>query len=120
MANEHPVASSIVTVEELVGRTDIVLCDVRWYLDRTPGRSKYNEGHIPGQYLLTLTNFGDTASQVRRTSSATRSGVVRNKFGVTPGLAITTQRCRIRRQWRHVSRPSGVDAPGSRSRRSLT
>lgn len=44
----------IVTVEELVGRTDIVLCDVRWYLDRTPGRSKYNEGHIPGSIFVDL------------------------------------------------------------------
>ena len=44
----------IVTVEELAGRTDVVLCDVRWYLDRTPGRNKYNEGHIPGSIFVDL------------------------------------------------------------------
>ena len=44
----------IVTVEELGGRTDVVLCDVRWYLDRTPGRNKYNEGHIPGSIFVDL------------------------------------------------------------------
>ena len=43
-----------VTVEELAGRTDVVLCDVRWYLDRTPGRNKYNEGHIPGAIFVDL------------------------------------------------------------------
>ena len=44
----------IVTFEELAGRTDVVLCDVRWYLDRTPGRNKYNEGHIPGSIFVDL------------------------------------------------------------------
>tara|TARA_Y100001970_G_scaffold169321_1_gene207028 strand:+ start:587 stop:1417 length:831 start_codon:yes stop_codon:yes gene_type:complete len=44
----------IVTGEEIAGRTDIVFCDVRWYLDRTPGRNKYNEGHIPGSIFVDL------------------------------------------------------------------
>ena len=46
--------SPIVTAEEIANRSDIVVCDVRWYLDRTPGRQKYNEGHIPGSIFVDL------------------------------------------------------------------
>ena len=44
----------IVTLEQIADRNDIVVCDVRWYLDRTPGRQKYNEGHIPGSIFVDL------------------------------------------------------------------
>ena len=44
----------IVSAEHLTDRQDIVFCDVRWYLDRTPGRQKYNEGHIPGAIFVDL------------------------------------------------------------------
>ena len=36
----------IVTLEQIADRNDIVLCDVRWYLDRTPGRQKLSLIHI--------------------------------------------------------------------------
>ena len=44
----------IVSAEQLTHRQDVVFCDVRWYLDRTPGRQKYNEGHIPGAIFVDL------------------------------------------------------------------
>lgn len=44
----------IVSLEQLSNRQDAVFCDVRWYLDRTPGRQKYNEGHIPGAIFVDL------------------------------------------------------------------
>jgi len=44
----------IVSLEELENHKDAVFCDVRWYLDRTPGREKYNEGHIPGAIFVDL------------------------------------------------------------------
>ena len=49
----HPLPP-IVTLDQVAERSDIVFCDVRWYLDRTPGRQKYNEGHIPGSIFVDL------------------------------------------------------------------
>ena len=80
----------IVTVEELVGRTDVVLCDVRWYLDRTPGRNKYNEGHIPGSIFVDLDEH--LATLPRKSEDVTHYPQRRRSQQVWGhlGLAITT------------------------------
>ncbi len=44
----------IVTIDDIAHHDDIIFCDVRWYLDRTPGRQKFNEGHIPGAIFVDL------------------------------------------------------------------
>ena len=44
----------IVSLEEVRDLEGVIFCDVRWYLDRTPGRQKYNEGHIPGAIFVDL------------------------------------------------------------------
>ena len=46
--------SPIVAVDDVAQRDDIIFCDVRWYLDRTPGRRKFHEGHIPGAIFVDL------------------------------------------------------------------
>jgi thiosulfate/3-mercaptopyruvate sulfurtransferase len=35
-------------------REEVVLADVRWYLDRRPGRAEYDRGHIPGAVYVEL------------------------------------------------------------------
>ena len=35
-------------------REQLVLADVRWYLDRRPGRAEYDRGHIPGAVYVEL------------------------------------------------------------------
>jgi thiosulfate/3-mercaptopyruvate sulfurtransferase len=35
-------------------RDDVVLADVRWYLDGRPGRAEYERGHIPGAVFVDL------------------------------------------------------------------
>ncbi len=44
----------IVSLKEVRDLEGVIFCDVRWYLDRTPGRQKYNEGHIPGAIFVDL------------------------------------------------------------------
>jgi thiosulfate/3-mercaptopyruvate sulfurtransferase len=45
----------IVDCEWLVeNRTDVVVADVRWYLDGPPGRDAYLRGHIPGAVFVGL------------------------------------------------------------------
>ena len=45
----------VVSAAEIAGRTDIVLCDVRWYLDGRSGHDAYLAGHIPGAVWVDLT-----------------------------------------------------------------
>ena len=44
----------VVTASEIAGRDDIVLCDVRWYLDGRSGYGAYLEGHITGAIWVDL------------------------------------------------------------------
>ena len=44
----------IVAIDDIAHRDDIIYCDVRWYLDRTPGRPKFHGGHIPGAIFVDL------------------------------------------------------------------
>ncbi len=44
----------VVSAAELSGRDDIVLCDVRWYLDGRSGYDAYLEGHIAGAIWVDL------------------------------------------------------------------
>ena len=50
----NPLLPPIIGAEVLIDRSDIILCDVRWYLDRTPGRDAYFSGHIPGAIYVDL------------------------------------------------------------------
>lgn len=44
----------VVSAAELTGRDDIVLCDVRWYLDGRSGYDAYLDGHIAGAIWVDL------------------------------------------------------------------
>src|SRR3954468_6090389 len=46
-----PVVSAAWTAEHL---QEIVLADVRWYLDGRPGRAEYDRGHLPGAVFVEL------------------------------------------------------------------
>ena len=35
-------------------RGEVVLADVRWYLDGRPGRDAYGSGHLPGAVFVDL------------------------------------------------------------------
>ena len=50
----HSMLPPVIGAEVLIDRPDIILCDVRWYLDRTPGRDAYFSGHIPGAIYVDL------------------------------------------------------------------
>ena len=50
----HSMLPPIIGAEVLANRPDIILCDVRWCLDRTPGRDAYFSGHIPGAIYVDL------------------------------------------------------------------
>ena len=39
---------------DLVGRPDVVVADVRWYLDGRSGRAAYEAGHVPGAVFVDL------------------------------------------------------------------
>ena len=52
--SDHPPLPPIVAPEAIDDRDDIVLCDVRWYLDRRPGHVPYSEAHIPGAIYVDL------------------------------------------------------------------
>jgi len=38
-------------------REEVVLADVRWYLDGRPGRAAYDEGHVPGAVYVELDDW---------------------------------------------------------------
>ncbi|WP_419930484.1 sulfurtransferase [Candidatus Poriferisodalis sp.] len=44
----------VVEASEITGRDEIVLCDVRWYLDGRSGHAAYLAGHIPGAIWVDL------------------------------------------------------------------
>ena len=44
----------VVSAAEIADRDDIVLCDVRWYLDGRSGHDAYLDGHIPGAIWVDL------------------------------------------------------------------
>jgi len=44
----------VVDATEIAGRDDIVLCDVRWYLDGRSGYDAYLDGHIAGAIWVNL------------------------------------------------------------------
>ncbi|WP_419842449.1 sulfurtransferase [Candidatus Poriferisodalis sp.] len=44
----------VVGAQAIVGRGDIVLCDVRWYLDGRSGYEAYLAGHVPGAIWVDL------------------------------------------------------------------
>ena len=44
----------VVEATEIAGRDDIVLCDVRWYLDGRSGYDAYLDGHIAGAIWVNL------------------------------------------------------------------
>ena len=46
-----PVVSAAWTAEHL---DEVVLADVRWYLDGSPGRAAYDAGHLPGAVFVEL------------------------------------------------------------------
>ncbi|MDG2428947.1 MAG: sulfurtransferase [Acidimicrobiales bacterium] len=47
-------ATPIVDVSDIAAIPNVVVCDVRWYLDGRPGRSTYDEGHLPGAVFVDL------------------------------------------------------------------
>ncbi len=44
----------VVDEQWLTGRDDVVLADVRWYLDGRSGRAAYEAGHLPGAVFVDL------------------------------------------------------------------
>ena len=52
----EPKVPIVITAQELVTleRTDVVIADVRWYLDGRDGRKAYTDGHIPGAIFVDL------------------------------------------------------------------
>ena len=52
----EPKVPIVITAHELVTleRTDVVIADVRWYLDGRDGRKAYTDGHIPGAIFVDL------------------------------------------------------------------
>ena len=49
-----PVVAPVVDARWLAGRDDVVLADVRWYLDGRSGREAYDAGHLPGAVFVDL------------------------------------------------------------------
>ena len=49
-----PPLPPIVAPEAIADRDDVVFADVRWYLDRRPGRDAYELAHIPGAIYVDL------------------------------------------------------------------
>jgi len=49
-----PVVSAAWTAEHL---DEVVLADVRWYLDGRPGRAEYDRGHLPGAVFVELDDW---------------------------------------------------------------
>lgn len=44
----------VVDEQWLAGRDDVVLADVRWYLDGRSGQDAYDDGHLPGAVFVDL------------------------------------------------------------------
>ena len=64
----HDPLPPIVDAAAVAERGDIIWCDVRWYLDRRPGRDAYAQWHIPGAIYVDLDEhlaFLPTKSQGR-------------------------------------------------------
>lgn len=51
---EVPVMPPVVDADWLDGHPDVVLADVRWYLDGRSGRDAYAGGHLPGAVFVDL------------------------------------------------------------------
>ncbi len=49
-----PAVPPVVDARWLAGRDDVVLADVRWYLDGRSGRDAYDAGHLPGAGFVDL------------------------------------------------------------------
>lgn len=47
----------VVSAAEIAGRDEIVLCDVRWYLDGRSGYDAYLDGHIAGAIWVNLDEY---------------------------------------------------------------
>ena len=54
MAHVTAALPPVVDATEIAGRDDIVLCDVRWYLDGRSGYDAYLDGHIAGAIWVNL------------------------------------------------------------------
>ncbi len=54
MAQVTAALPPVVDATEIAGRDDIVLCDVRWYLDGRSGYDAYLDGHIAGAIWVNL------------------------------------------------------------------
>ncbi len=53
--SDRPSIPPVVDADWLRARLDeVVLCDVRWFLDGTDGREAYREGHVPGAIWVDL------------------------------------------------------------------
>ena len=52
----EPKVPIVITVQELrtLKRTDVIVADVRWYLDGRDARKAYTDGHIPGAIFVDL------------------------------------------------------------------
>ncbi|MHB8189225.1 MAG: sulfurtransferase [Ferrimicrobium sp.] len=53
----HRLTSPLVSAEELAEHSnnpEVVIADMRWYLDGRPGRSAYDNGHIPSATFIDL------------------------------------------------------------------
>ena len=68
----EPKVPIVISVQDLqaLDRTDIVIADVRWYLDGRDGRKAYTEGHIPGAIFVDLDR--DLASSDRTDATTGR------------------------------------------------
>ena len=54
MGKNGGVSDPYISAEELAGRPDVTLLDVRWRLAGPPGRDDYRAGHMPGAVFLDL------------------------------------------------------------------
>ena len=72
-------------------REQLVLADVRWYLDGRPGRAEYDRGHLPGAVFVELEDWlaahGEPAGGP---PPAARPGGVRARDGASSGSATAT------------------------------
>ena len=68
----EPKVPIVISVQDLqaLDRTNIVIADVRWYLDGRDGRKAYTEGHIPGAIFVDLDR--DLASSDRTDATTGR------------------------------------------------
>jgi len=52
----EPKVPIVITAQDfqVLDRTDVVIADVRWYLDGRDARKTYTDGHIPGAIFVDL------------------------------------------------------------------